>query len=68
MKKELIRMLLNGLFCIIATLLTRHYYDLGLVTIGGTYRVFVICIIHMIYVGITFVKRCVEIENSQKEA
>ncbi len=68
MKKEMIRMLMNGLFCLIATLLTKHYYDLGLVTIGGTYRVFAICMIHLIYIGVTFTKRCVALENSQKEA
>lgn len=68
MKKEMIRMLMNGLFCLIATLLTKHYYDLGLVTIGGTYRVFAICIIHLIYIGVTFTRNCVAIEKSQEEA
>ena len=65
MKKEWIRLFINGVFVLIAAFLTRHYYDLGLVTINGTYRVFAICMIHMVYIGVTFMKHYFELTQGK---
>ena len=65
MKKEVIRLLMNGLFGLIAAFLVKHYYDIGLVTSGGVIRVTIICMIRIIYVSVTSMKR---VYDSQRGA
>ena len=65
MKKEFIRLAINGLLVMMAAFLTRHYYDIGMVNSNACYRVAVICIVHLAYIGATGFKR---LWNSQEEA
>ena len=63
--KEVIRLMINGLFVLMAAFLVKHYYDIGLVTSQGVVRASIMCMIHIIYIGVTSVKR---VYDSQKEA
>ena len=62
MKNFVIRLLINAVLVLLAAELTKHYYDIGLITSNAVIRVGVLCIIHLIYISVTEGKKALKEE------